>query len=82
MRGLMRMICMLMIGVYRYILSPLKVYIIGGNNCCRYEPSCSLYAKEAFRELPLGKAFVLTLMRILRCGPWGSGGYDPLPGRK
>ncbi len=46
---------------------------------CRFHPTCSEYAKEAFTHLSLGRAFVLSLWRILRCHPWNAGGYDPVP---
>ena len=46
---------------------------------CRYEPTCSGYALEALQRYGLWKGCYLALRRILRCHPWGKGGYDPLP---
>lgn len=46
---------------------------------CRYEPTCSVYALEALTSYGLWKGCYLSLRRILRCHPWGKGGYDPLP---
>ncbi|MEO0972416.1 MAG: membrane protein insertion efficiency factor YidD [Pseudomonadota bacterium] len=46
---------------------------------CRYHPSCSAYALQAYEAYPLWQATVLTLKRIGRCHPWHPGGYDPLP---
>lgn len=46
---------------------------------CRFTPSCSEYALEAFEKYPLHKAFYLSGWRILRCNPFCRGGYDPLP---
>ena len=46
---------------------------------CRYTPTCSQYALEAFRKYGPFKGFWLSLKRILRCHPWGGGGYDPVP---
>jgi uncharacterized protein len=46
---------------------------------CRYHPSCSQYAIEAFeRHGALGGGW-LAAKRILRCNPFVAGGYDPVP---
>jgi uncharacterized protein len=47
-------------------------------NRCRFYPSCSDYAKEALREKKWYKALFLIGKRLLKCGPWHKGGYDPL----
>jgi len=46
---------------------------------CRYVPTCSTYAIEAFQKHGLWKGFVLTIKRISSCHPWGGSGYDPVP---
>lgn len=46
---------------------------------CRYSPVCSQYAVEALRERGAVLGVVLTLWRLLRCNPWQSGGWDPVP---
>lgn len=58
---------------YRYLISPL----IGSN--CRFSPTCSSYALDAFRRYGALRGGALTVKRILRCHPWGGSGYDPLP---
>lgn len=63
----------LLIRAYKYTISPLL------GECCRFYPSCSSYAIEAIRSLGFLKGSYLTLKRILRCHPWGKGGYDPIP---
>ena len=49
---------------------------------CRYSPTCSQYSIEAVRERGAAVGLILTLWRLLRCNPWQSGGWDPVPHRK
>ncbi|MBQ9946787.1 MAG: membrane protein insertion efficiency factor YidD [Oscillospiraceae bacterium] len=49
--------------------------------CCRYYPSCSEYATLAIRRFGAVKGGYLTLWRLIRCNPYGRGGYDPIPER-
>lgn len=46
---------------------------------CKYHPSCSQYALDAFRERGLIVGVGLTVWRLLRCNPWSHGGVDPVP---
>ena len=45
---------------------------------CKYEPTCSEYAKQAIQKYGTKKGSVLAVKRILRCNPFSKGGYDPL----
>ncbi|MCF7875251.1 MAG: membrane protein insertion efficiency factor YidD [Candidatus Omnitrophica bacterium] len=45
---------------------------------CIYTPTCSEYAKQAFKKRPFSKALWLSLLRILRCNPFSQGGFDPV----
>ncbi len=46
--------------------------------CCKFTPSCSQYAREAFRKYPLPKALKAVFLRILKCHPFSPGGVDYL----
>ena len=61
-----------LITFYKYLISPLL-----GNNC-RYLPTCSEYTKEAVKKFGIISGVWLGLKRIIRCHPWGKGGYDPI----
>ena len=62
-----------LVGLYRRFISPLKP------PCCRFSPTCSEYAIEAFRKRGFFAGLILTVWRILRCNPFCKGGYDPVP---
>lgn len=47
--------------------------------CCRFTPTCSHYGIEAIERFGAFKGGLMTLWRILRCNPFVSGGYDPVP---
>lgn len=46
---------------------------------CRFVPTCSEYAVTALRRFGAVKGLRLAVWRILRCNPFGKGGYDPVP---
>ena len=57
--------------VYKAAVSPL----LGQN--CRYSPTCSVYAMHALEKHGFVLGNLKVLGRLLRCAPWGKGGYDP-----
>jgi uncharacterized protein len=46
---------------------------------CRFYPSCSSYAIEAFTVHGFRRGLALTARRLLRCRPFGSHGVDLVP---
>ncbi len=64
-----------LVKLYRKFISPIKP------NCCRFTPTCSAYALEAFQKRGFFMGLILTILRILRCNPFSKGGYDPVPER-
>ena len=69
----MKHVMIWLVKLYQKFISPLKP------PCCRFRPSCSAYAIEAFRKRGFFVGFILTVWRILRCNPFSKGGYDPVP---
>jgi len=49
---------------------------------CRFVPTCSEYAAEAIEKHGVLRGGTLAVRRLVRCGPWHPGGYDPVPSRK
>jgi len=47
---------------------------------CHFVPSCSAYAVEAVEMHGVARGIWLALKRIARCRPFGSRGFDPVPG--
>lgn len=69
----MRKIISGIIGLYRYLISPL----LGPS--CRFTPTCSEYAQTAVVRFGVIKGGWLAIKRIVSCHPWGKSGYDPVP---
>lgn len=62
-----------LVAAYRRFLSPWKPA------CCRFHPTCSQYALEAFRAHGFVRGLGLAVWRVLRCQPFARGGWDPVP---
>lgn len=63
----------ILIKIYQTLISPFTPA------SCRFQPTCSNYAKEALEKHGFVKGGWLALRRILSCHPWGRSGYDPVP---
>lgn len=70
----MKHLCIALIRFYQKVLSPLK-----RKPTCRFTPTCSSYAIEAFRKRGFFVGLILMVSRIARCQPFCAGGYDPVP---
>jgi putative membrane protein insertion efficiency factor len=46
---------------------------------CKHIPTCSEYTKQAIITHGTLKGSYLGIKRILKCNPWGTFGYDPVP---
>lgn len=44
---------------------------------CRFQPTCSSYAVDAYTRYGVAKGTIMTAWRLFRCTPWGDRGYDP-----
>lgn len=66
-----------MIRLYQSQISPAL-----GPSKCRFTPTCSSYALESIEVHGAIRGSFMAIWRILRCNPWGKGGYDPVPTRK
>jgi len=58
---------------YKTTLSPVMP------SCCKFHPSCSMYAKEAVERHGVRRGLILAARRLLRCRPFSAGGFDPVP---
>ncbi|WP_202410984.1 membrane protein insertion efficiency factor YidD [Brevibacterium rongguiense] len=59
---------------YRLLVSPLY------GRVCRYYPSCSKYALDAYEAKGAIAGTALTAWRLLRCNPFSRGGVDYVSG--
>ena len=57
---------------YRRFISPLLP------PSCRFHPTCSDYAQQAFGQYGAFKGIWLTIKRLAKCHPYHPGGFDPL----
>lgn len=72
----MKPLTFLLVGLvraYQLILSPHLP------PACRFFPSCSHYALLALERHGALRGTWLTIKRLLRCQPFGTAGYDPVP---
>lgn len=73
MTALPRRLVVALIGAYQAAVSP----SLGVN--CRFQPTCSAYAKESVSRFGVLRGGWLALRRLGKCHPFHSGGFDPVP---
>ena len=69
----MKYIALGLLRLYKFVLSPLLPA------ACRYQPTCSDYAREAVERHGALHGTILAARRLSRCHPFREGGYDPVP---
>ena len=69
----MTRLLLLLIKGYQYAISPLFP------PSCRFTPSCSHFCIEALNKYGVVRGTWLSIKRLIRCNPWNTGGYDPVP---
>lgn len=76
MKNFPKKVALVLIRFYQRGISPM----LGGN--CRFTPTCSQYTYEAIQIHGFLKGTFLGVKRILKCNPFHSIGYDPVPEKK
>jgi putative membrane protein insertion efficiency factor len=61
-----------LLGVYKAAVSPFFP------PACRFEPTCSEYARQAVEMYGALKGTWMGIKRLLRCQPFCKGGHDPV----
>ena len=64
---------LILIKIYQTVISPFTP------STCRFQPTCSHYAKEALEKHGFFRGGWLAIKRIFSCHPWGRSGFDPVP---
>ena len=75
-----RLVAVGVVAIYRAAISPV-IHAINGP-ACRFEPSCSVYARDAIAEYGIIRGGIMAIWRIARCNPMGGHGFDPVRGRE
>ena len=68
----MKFLVLDLLGVYKAMISPFLP------PACRFEPTCSEYARQAVEKYGALKGMWMATRRILRCQPFCEGGHDPV----
>jgi len=66
----MKRLVLFLLRLYKKWISPLLP------QSCRFVPTCSMYAEEAFKKYGFFKAAALSMKRLSKCHPMHPGGLD------
>ena len=62
----------------RFLIRLYQQVSLGAPRRCRFYPTCSDYTLRAFETKGFWIGLWQSTLRILKCHPWHSGGYDPI----
>lgn len=69
----MKKILLLIINLYKIFISPLLFALFGYG--CKFEVSCSEYAKKVIKNYGAGKGTLLAIKRLSKCHPFSKTEY-------
>ena len=67
-----------MINIIKIYKKHFSIYFEKAGIRCKFYPTCSEYAIQAYNKYGFFKGSFLVIKRILKCNPFSKGGYDPL----
>lgn len=68
-----RGLALVLLRFYKRFISPLLPPM------CRFEPTCSMYMKDAVQKYGAARGIWMGIRRLGRCHPFNPGGWDPVP---
>ncbi|MDR3071335.1 MAG: membrane protein insertion efficiency factor YidD [Endomicrobium sp.] len=71
----MKSLALFMIRCYRFVFQTFSPK-------CRFLPTCSVYAYQTIEMYGFLRGSWMAFKRIIRCHPFCSGGFDPVPDKK
>jgi len=72
--NLPRLTLLCLIRLYQAVISPALP-----PDTCRFYPTCSQYGYQSVYKYGVLKGGWLAVLRVIRCNPFNSGGFDPIP---
>ena len=68
----------IMISIIKFYKKHISLFLEKNGVKCKYYPTCSEYALQAYEKYGFIKGTILTIIRILKCNPFSKGGVDVL----
>ncbi len=68
----MKYVAVFLISFYQVLIAPVFNLVLGTSRMCRYEETCSHYAKRVILEKGALKGALLALVRLSSCHPFGT----------